>query len=443
MICDPNLWRVTARETFAAPPLAADRQVDLLVIGGGFTGCAAALAAARSGASVCLLDADTIGHGGSGRNVGLVNAGLWLPPETVIAQMGQAAGTRLLAELAQAPARVFDLIARHAIDCEPTRNGTLHLAHSARGLHDLQNRHRQGTALGAPLALLDAAETARRTGSSAFHGALFDPRAGTIQPLAYVRGLARAAAQAGAQIHEHSPADALARSGGSYSVTSNGHRVTARRLLVATNAYHLGIGPLFAPRFVPVHYCQYATAPLTPAQLQTILPNREGCWDTALVMSSVRLDQAGRLIIGGIGNGAGAGGPLHAAWAARKIAALFPDLGPQFTHGQPFTHGWSGRIAMTGDHIPKIIALGPDAYACFGYSGRGIGPGTVFGTSIARALLAGSPDALPLAPVSGHSETAAPLRAAWYETGACLAHTTGARSPATRRAARQVPQNVT
>ena len=422
MTSEPNLWRVTAQETFAAPPLDADATADLVVIGGGFTGCAAALHAATQGATVRLFEAGTIGHGGSGRNVGLVNAGLWLPPETVMAQMGAQAGSALLSVLAQAPSQVFDLIEREAIACEATRNGTLHLAHSPRGMHDLRERHRQGVALGAPLVLLDAEKTARRTGSQAFFGALFDPRAGTIQPLAYVRGLARAAARAGAILHEQTPVGSVTRDAGQWVVTCGPHRVTARRLLVATNAYHLGLGPAFRPEFVAVQYCQYATAPLPAKVLETLLPGREGCWDTALVMSSVRLDQSGRLIIGGIGNGSGRGKGIHAAWAKRKIAALFPALG-----GVALTHGWSGRIAMTGDHIPKIVAFGPDAYACFGYSGRGIGPGTVFGTSNARALLTGSQSHLPLRPVESHSETAAGLKAAWYETGACATHALAAR----------------
>lgn len=421
MMVEPNLWRASCREGFTAPPLSSDHSVDLAIIGGGFTGCAAALEAAREGASVCLLEANTIGHGGSGRNVGLVNAGLWLPPETVMAQMGAEAGTRLWSTLAEAPTRVFDLIAREGIECEATRNGTLHLAHSPQGLRDLQERHRQGRALGAPLELLDAAETARRTGSDAFHGALFDPRAGTIQPLGYVRGLARAAATAGARICEQSPVQSIRHDGGQWIVVSNGHPVRAARLLIATNAYHLGLGPMFEPAFVPVHYCQYATDPLPDTVRQAILPGGEGCWDTALVMSSVRMDQAGRLIIGGIGNGDGAGARVHAAWARRKIAALFPAL-----RGIALTHGWSGRIAMTGDHIPKIIAFGPDAYACFGYSGRGIGPGTVFGTQAARALLNGSTSPLPVDPVSRHGETLPQLRAAWYEAGAVLTHATAA-----------------
>ena len=425
-----NLWHHSCGEGFAAGPLAetlagplnGDAVADLVIIGGGFTGCAAALEAAGQGASVCLLEAEHIGHGGSGRNVGLVNAGLWLPPETVMAEMGEAPGMRLLEVLGAAPQQVFDLIARHGIACEATRNGTLHLAHAPSGLRDLAERHRQGNRLGAPLQLLDAGETARRTGSEAFHGALFDPRAGTIQPLAYVRGLARAAQAAGARLHEKSPVTRLHRAGDHWVITTAQGSLRAGAVLVATNAYHLGIRAPVQPRVVTVHYCQYATDPL-PADLGgSILPGGEGCWDTALVMSSVRRDAAGRVIIGGIGNGAGVTGAVHAGWARRKLAALYPAL-----KDQPLRHGWSGKIAMTGDHIPKIVEFGPRAYAVFGYSGRGIGPGTVFGTAAARALISGDETGLPLAPVPGHHERLTALRSAWYEAGASLIHATALR----------------
>ena len=122
-----NLWRQTAGPPVAAAPLGADVEAEAVVIGGGFTGCSAALHLAEAGADVRLLEAETIGHGGSGRNVGLVNAGLWTPPDEVEARLGVAAGRTLNAALAAGPALVFELIDRHRIACAATRNGTLRL----------------------------------------------------------------------------------------------------------------------------------------------------------------------------------------------------------------------------------------------------------------------------------------------------------------------------
>ena len=331
--------------------------------------------------------------------------------------MGSEAGLRLISLLADAPGLVWSLIACEGIDCEATPNGTLHLAHSAAGARAIAERHRQGRALGAPLQLIDAAETARRTGSSAFHGALFDPRAGTIQPLAYARGLANAAIRAGARLHERTRVSRIDRHKGVWRIAANGRTVSAKSLLLATNAYFDGIDMPQRPQFVPVSYCQFATAPMPEALRQDILAGGEGCWDTALVMSSFRTDRAGRMIVGGIGNAGGPGSAIHARWARRKLRQVYPQLA-----NLPFEHAWHGRIAMTSDHIPKILSLGTSAYACFGYSGRGIGPGTLFGTRAAAALVTGLEDDLPVAPVTAHSEPMSALRAAYYETGAVLVH---------------------
>ncbi|MEO1308695.1 MAG: FAD-dependent oxidoreductase, partial [Pseudomonadota bacterium] len=175
-----NLWETTAPDA-RWQQLEAGLDTDVVVIGGGFTGVSAAYHLAAAGASVVLLEARTIGFGGSGRNVGLVNAGLWTPPDEVQRLLGAQAGEELNQWLATGPARVFDLIERLQIKCEAVQNGTLHLAHAPSGLKDLRDRYAQQKARGAPVELLDAAETERRTGSRAYHGALWDGRAGTIQ----------------------------------------------------------------------------------------------------------------------------------------------------------------------------------------------------------------------------------------------------------------------
>jgi glycine/D-amino acid oxidase-like deaminating enzyme len=417
-----NLWRHTADIAVHTSALSNDVRADAVVIGGGFTGCSAALHLAEAGASVVLLEAGAIGDGGSGRNVGLVNAGLWLEPETVERKLGAAVGARLNAILAGGPDLVFALIGRHGIACEATRTGTLHCAHSAGGLANLKERLRQYQARGWPVRLLSAQETRAKTGTDAYGGALLDARAGTIQPLGYARGLALAAIAAGARLHERSPVTRIAAEGGRWRVTTPEGGVTAEALLIATNAYHAALAGAPAPRYTAVHYFQFATAPLGDNLRRTILPEGQGCWDTATVMSSFRLDAAGRLILGGIGSLDGPGRGIHQGWARRKLAALFPQAG-----GYPFGHGWHGRIAMTRDHIPKIVALGPRAIGVHGYSGRGIAPGTVFGKAAAAFLMSGEESGLPLPLLDGYGESLTPLKAAWYETGASAFHLVDSR----------------
>src|SRR5882757_4559900 len=415
-----NLWRHTGGKPIDAAPLERDMVADVVIVGGGFTGCSAALHLAEAGANVHLMEAETIGYGGSGRNVGLVNAGLWTPPDEVEQMLGREVGQRLNEVLAGAPKLVFDLIARHDIQCEATPNGTLHCAHSQAGMADLHSRHRQQIVRGAPVQLLDASETRRRTGSDAFHGALLDPRAGTIQPLAYVRGLARAALAAGAKLYEHSAAISFAHDGAAWKVNSHRGTICARTLIQATDSYeHRSERPA---TYTPVHYFQCATPPLSAELRRKILQGHEGCWDTALVMSSFRFDVAGRVIIGAVGNLEGAGAGTHKDWAARKLVSLFPELA-----GQTFEHAWSGRIGMTSDHLPKVTELGPRGIAIYGYSGRGIGPGSTFGKA-AAAWASGEADAAFPVPVTPQRvESFTTIKRYYYELGSTLTHLVGAR----------------
>ncbi|HSH41018.1 MAG TPA: FAD-binding oxidoreductase [Arenicellales bacterium] len=362
----------------------------MLVIGAGFTGLAAALRLAQRGASVTVLEARDIGYGASGRNVGLVNAGLWLSPREILDRLGSDYGERLMSLLADGPDRVFELIGQHGIDCEGSRNGTLHCAHSPAGYEDLGRRAEDWHARGAPVELLDRHKAAGRIGSDYFHGALLDPRAGTVQPLGYARGLAAAAARAGARIHVHSAVRSLTATSGGWSARTDGGSITAEKVIIATNAYTESVAPI-AACIVPFSFFQLSTPPLPETIRRGILPDGQGAWDTAKVLTSLRLDSDGRLVVGSIGRLDPRRRGIHARWMARKVGRMFPQIGPV-----SFEHGWHGMIATTGDHLPRMSAPQPGMVAAWGYNGRGIGTGTVFGPALADYALDGDADRLPL-----------------------------------------------
>ena len=385
-----SLWQETAAPAPGAAALTGTKRCEVAVIGGGFTGCAAALRLAERGVETCLLEAGDFGEGGSGRNVGLVNAGLWLPPQDIASILGGEGARRLVEPLGKAPGRVFSLIEQHQIQCEAVREGTIHAAHSPKGLDDLRRRHEQWAALGAPVALLDAAETRERSGSSAFHGGLFDPRAGTINPLGYVRGLARAAINAGAGLHAKSPALSLLREGNGWRIDSPQGALLASRVILATNAYSGSLLPGLPKSFTPISYFQVASKPLGERAAR-ILPGRQGLWDTGRIMTSLRVDAAGRLMLGSMGALYGGDAALSRRWASKTAARLFPELGPV-----EWEAAWAGRIAMTGDHLPRILNPQEGLYVPIGYNGRGIGPGTVFGEALADFLAEGDDTVLPL-----------------------------------------------
>ena len=411
-----NLWEQSSKENIGFEPLQDSILSDLAIIGGGYTGCSAALSAAESGLSVTLID-KKIGFGGSGRNVGLVNSGLWLPPKKVENMLGKEAGIKLNQSLSSAPDLVFNLIDKYNIDCNANRSGTLHCAHSRKGFKDIQNRYQQLTERGAELDLLGPEEAWKRIGSSKFHGALLNKKAGTINPLSYCQGLARAAKSRGAKIFESSLATQIDYKNKLWSIHTEDGSVQSKMLLIATNAYQQKINGTAASKYTPVYYFQAATKPLSKDSLEGILPNNEGCWDTATVMSSFRLDSDNRFIIGGIGNLGPNISKIHSAWAKRKMQSIFPSL-----ENTSLDYFWGGQIAMTDDHIPKILRIGQNAYSIFGYSGRGIGPGTFFGKSIVETFLTGSEESLPIIPTHSNDEIFGKLKGNFIEFGAKLNH---------------------
>jgi len=414
-----NLWKTSSECTLKTNKLDEDKSVDLVIIGGGYTGVSCALTLAEKGLKVALLEAESIGYGVSGRSVGLVNSGLWMEPEKVESIMGAVAGKKLNQLLAQAPELVFSNITQYDIDCELTQTGTLHCAHSKSGLENLKNRLRQYQAIGTKVDLLSQEEVTNKMGSSAYYGALHFNEAGTIQPLAYVRGLARAAITAGVSIHQDTRVTAIERKNNAWEITTPSFQLKSDAVVLATNAYHKNISRCSPPSFTPVNYFQTATKPLSRELLNKILPERQGCWDTAMIMSSVRRDQAGRLIIGSIGSLDSSTCAIHTHWAQDKLKKLFPYLG-----ALEFEYAWQGRIAYSNDHLHHIVEFGPNAISLFGYSGRGIGPGTIFGRAAADYILSGDISHLPVMPVSFYTEKHTQLKATFYELGAAAVHGT-------------------
>jgi glycine/D-amino acid oxidase-like deaminating enzyme len=393
-----NLWHQTAAPTplDRSPVLAQHTRCDVAIVGGGFTGLSAALHLAECGVDCVVLEAGTIGHGGSGRNVGLVNAGLWLPPDKLEKKLGKAVGERLNRVLGAGPELVFGLIEKYQINCEALRNGTLHLAHSAAGLRELESRHRQLSALGAPVTLHQRTASRELTGTAYYHCALQDRRAGTIQPLAYAHGLALAAQSQGARVFCRTPVQTLIRQGQHWQLNSPGGQVTADQVIIASNGYTDSLWPGLENTIIPIHFFQCATEPLSARQSAQVLPERHGCWDTGTLMMSMRKDLRGRLIFGSIGPTTGSDDGLLRGWSERMRVRLFPQLGPQ-----TWTHVWHGRIAFTTDHLPRMHQLAPGVMTCIGYNGRGIAPGTLFGKAMAQ-LICGAPIEefpLPVAPL--------------------------------------------
>ena len=411
------LWEQTAPVAFSAPSLLADVKADVCVIGGGITGLSTALHLRERGLSVVVLEAFLFGTGGSGRNVGLVNAGTWIPPDEVEATLGPGQGRKLNTFLGDAPGVVFELIRRYALECEARPDGTLHMAHNRAGAADLESRCAQWQRRGAPIELLTGARCREYCGTDKVEAALLDHRAGTINPMGYTLGLARAVANRGGTLYQHSPVTSLTRTEGQWCVQSQVGSVMADKVVISTGAYTAGEWEGLQRNYFRGYYYNVASTPLESEAAQAVLPHAQGSWDTRTVLSSIRRDNAGRLILGSLGGMDARPAWFVKRWADRIQQHYFPALGRV-----DWEMHWTGCIDFTPDHLMRFFEPAPGLIAANGYNGRGNTTGTVVGKAFTDYLVEGQRDTLPLPFSEESSLRSAAIRSALYESGFSLYH---------------------
>jgi glycine/D-amino acid oxidase-like deaminating enzyme len=388
----PSLWVATARPAPATPPLDMSRQADVAIVGAGYSGLAAALQLAEAGASVVVLETGEPGWGASGRNGGQVIPGLKADPDELVAMFGLEAGEHLARVAGGAPETVFALIARHGIDCGARQCGWIQPAFTPADVGVVTRRAEQWQRRGAPVAVLDRDGARRLVGSPIYHGGLIDRRAGCVQPLSYSRGLARAAQKAGALVCGGSRVTALVRDGGRWKVTTaHGPMVSAERVLLATNGYTDALWPRLRRTVIAANSFQVATERLPDSLRRTVLPEGHVASDTRKLLLYYRCDHHGRLIMGGRGPFREPAGPHDYRHLARMIGLLFPQL--KDTRCEFY---WTGRVALTRDHVPHVHQPAPGLSVFLGYNGRGVAMATTLGTLVAKNLIAPADNPLPL-----------------------------------------------
>ncbi|MBO1531579.1 FAD-binding oxidoreductase [Psychrobacter sp. F1192] len=391
MLQEQCLWDITAPLIDTYSQMNSDTQATVCIIGGGYTGLSAAIHLAEKGVKVVLLESKAVGSGGSGKSVGLVNAGTWARPDDLNVALGEEAGERLTEALGQAPSLVFDLIERYNIDAQATRAGNIHMAHNAMGELDVDIRYEQLSRRGADVEILTGSKCHEYCGSTSINKALLDRRAGTLNPLAYTRGLAKVATDLGVTIYEHSAVESLQKVEGYWYARTAKARVRSERVIIATNAYTEGEWTEIAKTFYLVYYYQIASEPLSGEVADRILPYGTGAWDTRLALSSFRRDDDGRLLLGTVGGTQLKPKSFYQSWANTVQKSYYPDL-PAFK----WQYEWCGSFGFTQDHIFRVMEPDEGLLTATAYNGRGITTGTMMGKCFAEYIMTGNRNAIPI-----------------------------------------------
>ena len=380
-------------DSFASPApatekLDGERREDVVIVGGGYTGLSTALHLAERHIRALVLEARDIGWGESSRNFGQVVPYLKHPPDELARQLGPELAERLVDAIGRGPGLVFGLIEKYRIDCSAVRKGLIFGAHSPAGLKTLETRARFWQQRGAPVEMLDGGGTEALTGTRYYRAASLDLRGGTINPLAYARGLARSAIEGGATVCAHTPVTRLTPTAGGWRVDALGGSVVAPVVVLATNAYTTGeLWPGLCETLIPMRAYQLVSTPLDEPARTRILPGGQPLTDTRRLFSGVRRHADGRVHVSADGPVFDMSGGANVTKVNRRLGILFPDLGPL-----EWEHRWTGWVGMTYDLNPHVHALAPGLWAALGYSGRGIAMATIMGRDLA-ARIAGVTDA--------------------------------------------------
>lgn len=413
----PASWyAATAQPLTPFPTLTGAVQADVCVIGGGFTGLSTALHLAEAGRKVVLLEAHRVGFGASGRNGGQLGSGQRMEQDGLEQMMGQEEAQKLWALAQDAKTLVTSRIAHHAIDCH-YKPGIAHACFSPKEVADehsyvehLQNRY--GYEEITPLTQSDMAALCP---SPRYVGGSLDMGAGHLHPLSFAFGLAEAAAQAGAQIHELSHVTQIEDGAKVKIHTAQGH-VIADQLVLACNGYLGGLEPEVARRVMPINNFIAATEPLG-ADAARVLTQDVAVADSKFVINYFRLSHDGRLLFGG-GESYGYRFPSNIAATVRKpMVDIFPHL-----KDIRIDYAWGGTLAITIKRMPYLRRLRSNVISASGYSGHGVGTATHAGQLIALALC-GQSDGfdtmarVPAMPFPGGPALRSPLLAlamTWY-----------------------------
>lgn len=374
----PTYWEATA----GVPPpddgpITQDTDVDVAIIGGGYTGLATAIFLAKEhGVRATVLEANRPGWGCSGRNGGQSqNSGGRLSRAQWVERWGVDMARRIHDECTSAYQLLNQLILDHNIPCDPRPGGHLYIAHRAKNLEKLRAEARiRAEIFNYPCEILDRQTVCRQYVNDAeAAGAMHEPDGTGVHPLKLVFGCARLARELGARIHPASPVTGWESRDGSHYLRTPGGTVRARAVVIATGAYTAkALHPSLAGRYFPVLSNSITTRPLTTDEL-------EACnWLTDQVITDTRTlrfyyrrlpDNCVQIGSRSAITGRDAPRQKHLDVLVNGLHRKFPAL-----KGIRIDYSWWGWVDVSHDMMPRVFQ--PDArqkvvYA-LGYGGNGV-----------------------------------------------------------------------
>ncbi|MDX1723851.1 MAG: FAD-binding oxidoreductase [Pseudomonas sp.] len=379
----PSYYSASLNQETDYPTLKGVVNVDVVIIGGGFTGVASAVELAERGLKVAIVEAHKIGWGATGRNGGQVTGSL-SGDAAMTKQMRKTLGEEVddfIWHLRwRGHAIIKSRVEKYAIACD-LKHGHLHAAMKPVHMHELEASYAEAVRHGmaGDVTLLDRAGVQSHLASDLYCGALKNTRNMHLHPLNLCIGEARAAASLGALIFEHSPVLDIVHGANPAVVTAEG-RINAKQVLLAGDVYHKLEAKKLKGLIFPAMGGIVTTAPLGELAEQ-LNPQDLAVYDCRFVLDYYRLTADKRLLFGGGCNYSGRDSRDIAAELRPGIEQTFPQL-----KGVAIDFQWSCAMGIVINRIPQLGKLSSNVWYCQGYSGHGIATSHIMGEIMANAL---------------------------------------------------------
>lgn len=370
-------------------------QVDVAIVGGGYTGLSTAREVAKGGAAVAVLERETIGWGASSRNGGMTMPGLKQDMETVLARYGTDTGRALWQASIDAIHLINEIVRDEEIECDWQIDGYGALAFKPSHFENMKKKRvwLEDNLGYKDQRLVSREELHEEIGTSAYYGGLVGDFGAGLHPAKYVFGLARAAARHGAKLYEGAAVTQLERRNGDFQLKTNAGLLKAKEVVLATNGYTDRLVPGLKPKVFPVGSYIIVTEPLSPDLQRKISPQNRMFYDSKWLLNYFRLTPDGRLLWGGRNNLSTDLDLLQSAkLLGEQMVNTFPDL-----EGVPITHTWTGKLGITFDLLPHI-GREEGVHYVFGYGGHGLSLATYLGAEMGK-LLSGAISSSPFAEI--------------------------------------------
>ncbi len=358
------------------PSLEEDIQVDLAIVGAGYTGLSTALHAAEKGLSVAVVEAHRAGFGASGRNGGQVGSGWNKDQHWLEKRLGRDDALKLAHLTIEAGDLTRDLIAKYAPEAE-YKPGILSAENTASGAEEAKvYAEWLSESYDYHLEYLDREAVRAVCKTENYHGGFIDWKAGHVHPLRYVTGLARGAEAAGVKIFERSEAIGISEG----RVDTAKGTIRAEKVVLAGNGYLPDLNRQIAERVMPINSFIAATEPLGDRATE-VLAKDIAVADDKFVVNYYRLSGDKRLLFGGRENYS-LGFPKDITGELEKrIAKLFPQIA-----GVGIDYHWGGTLGITMHRLPMLRQVMPGVFAAGGFSGHGVALTGLAGKILAEAV---------------------------------------------------------